>query len=381
MTAISIRETRHPFSEGASPVRYHHGKFPPVDLDWTRLIPLIGPARGAVAGYDALLPNPDVLLSPLTTQESVLSTRIEGTQTSLEEVYKFEASGAKNDNQETKEYQDIQEVLNYRQALRFASHRLNSLPMSQRLIRETHERMMQSVRGENKDPGSYRRIQNHIGAPGTPIEGARYVPPAPLRVPELMNQLELFIQSKYLDTIVHVEFEAIHPFLDGNGRLGRLLVPLFLKDKGILSNPNFYLSGYLEARRQEYYGRLLAVSRDDDWTGWCVFLLLAVTEQANTNRACAERILNLYEERKEWMTEVTRSQFAIRALDWFFNKPVFSSSQFIEESQIPKPTAQRILRLTEQGGLLQMIRPARGRAPRIFAYNELLRIADGGNGA
>ncbi|HET6383401.1 MAG TPA: Fic family protein [Armatimonadota bacterium] len=167
-------------------------------------------------------------------------------------------------------------MINYRKALQHAVARLDTLPLSQRLIKEAHEILMQGVRGQNRAPGEYRRVPNWIGPPGSTAATARYVPIGAGFLPEAMSNWERYLHARTPDllsqlAILHAEFEAIHPFLDGNGRMGRLLVPLFLVDKKLMSSPNFYISAYMESHRDEYYDRLLAVSRDDDWTGWCFF--------------------------------------------------------------------------------------------------------------
>ena len=252
-------------------VRYHQGRFPPDRLDWQRLLPLIGPANAAVALYRGALlsvPNPDVLLSPLTAQEAVLSSRIEGTQATLGEVLEFEAEGDAND-ETTPKTADIQEVLNYRAALREGTQLLRDLPLSQRVIRQTHAVLMQGVRGRNKAPGEYRAVPNWIGPAGAGVEAARFVPCGADKVVSCMDRLESYIHEAAPDrlvqlAIVHAEFEAIHPFLDGNGRLGRLMIPLFLFSHGLLAQPNFYMSEFLEQNRDEYYERLLATSARDD---------------------------------------------------------------------------------------------------------------------
>ncbi|MGH6795600.1 MAG: Fic family protein [Methylocella sp.] len=365
-------------------VLYHEGRFPPGELDWPRLLPLIGPANAAIARYDGVLhgvPNPNVLLSPLTVQEAVLSSRIEGTQATLGEVLEFEAEGEPFD-ESTPKKADIREVLNYRAALYEAIRLLGELPLSQRLIRETHRVLMQGVRGHNKSPGEYRRIQNWIGAPGCPIEQARFVPCGADRLQGAMTEWERYLHADSPDrlvqlAIVHAEFEAVHPFFDGNGRLGRLIVPIFLFSKGLLSRPNFYLSAYLEGHRDEYYDRLLDVSREDDWTGWCEFFLRALIAQAKENQTKALDILSLYRERKEWIVKVIRSQYAVRALDWMFTRPIFKASDFIESADIPRPTASRILREVRDKGLLKEIRPPSGRRAAILAFPSLLNIAEG----
>ena len=364
------------------PVPYHNGKFPPAQLDYERLVPLIGPASAAVARYEGVLhavPNAQVLLSPLTTQEAVLSSKIEGTQATFGEVLEFEAfeeaaTGEKQD--------DIREVLQYRAALREAVTGMNTIPLSQRLIRNAHHVLMHGVRGENKTPGDYRRIPNWIGKPGCEQDHARFVPPGANHILDLMSAWERYLHADAPDHLVqlavlHVEFEAIHPFLDGNGRLGRLLVPLFLVDKGLLSGPHFYISAYLEANRDEYYDRLLAVSRDDDWTGWCEFFLRAIVKQAESNEQKAREILDLYREKKDWIAELTRSQYAVRALDWFFERPMFRASDLAKTSGIPEGTANRILREVREAGMLTEVRAASGRRPAILAFSALLNIAEG----
>jgi Fic family protein len=258
---------------------------------------------------------------------------------------------------------------------------MHRLPLSQRVVKGAHAVLMQGVRGQNKSPGEYRRSAVWIGPAGCAVEQARFVPTSAEDVPDAMSALDVYLHSVAPDLLVqlailHAEFEAIHPFLDGNGRLGRLLVPLFLVEKKLLSSPNFYISAYLERHRGEYYERLLAVSRDDDWTGWCVFFLNALIQQAEGNQSKAVAILELYRQKKEWIAEVTHSHHAVRALDWFFSRPVFKTSDFVTLAGIPKPTASRILSLTRDQGLLRELRPARGRRAAIYALPELLNITE-----
>lgn len=363
-------------------VHYHEGHFPPTTLDWSRLIPYLGPAAAAVARYDGMLaavPNPSVLLSPLTTQEAVLSSRIEGTQATMGEVLEFEA-GQQASSPERRE--DIQEVLNYRAAMREAERLLSTLPVSQRVVREAHRVLLAGVRGENKSPGEYRRIPNWIGPPGCKIENAHFVPIGADKLPQAMSAWERFAHDESPDKLVqlailHAEFEALHPFLDGNGRLGRMLVPLFLWQNGLIRQPMFYISAYFEARRDEYYDGLLAVSRDDDWTGWCRFFLEAIRVQAEDNLAKAQGILTLYEEMKRRVPEMTRSQYAIHALDWIFERPIFRTSDFIDGAGIPAPTARRFLGVLQKGEILRVLIPGSGRRAAILAFPALLNVAEG----
>jgi len=364
-------------------VLYHVGKFPPVDFDWPRLLPLIGPTSAALARYDGLLtaiPNAAVLLTPLTTQEAVLSSRIEGTQATMGEVLEYEAGGA--DALDPTKREDIEEVLNYRRAMRQAVDEMKTLPLCNRLIKTIHETLLAGVRGHDKARGKFRTIPNYIGVMGRPIEEARFVPIAPEELEAAMTRWERYLHEPTHDVlvqlaVVHAEFESLHPFLDGNGRIGRMVIPLYLFDRKLLQSPMFYLSEYLEANRQEYYDRLLAVSRDGDWTGWCWFFLTALQKQAAENEAKARKILALYQQKKEWFVDLTHSQYAIRALDWFFSRPIFKTSDFVTTSGIPKPTANRIIRLAKDNGLLRELTPGSGRRAAVLAFSELLNIAEG----
>jgi len=370
-----------------SPVKYHYDQFPPSHLDWEKLVPYIGPANAAIARYDGLLeaiPNAAVLLSPLTTQEAVLSSRIEGTQATIGEVLEFEA-GKLHALTSTAKRDDIQEVLNYRKAMNHAMHLLDTLPISQRLIKEVHRVLMDSVRGHNKAPGEYRKIPNWIGPTGCTIEEARFIPISADKLPQGMSDFESFIHSETVGdkltqlAILHAEFEALHPFLDGNGRLGRMLVPLFLWNAGILRAPMFYISAYFEAHRESYYNKLLAVSEKKDWTEWIIFFLKALTEQADMNCSRASEILNLYNNKKDELVKLTHSQYTIRALDWIFENPIFKSSDFVDNSGISSATARRIISAFKEGEILFTLEEASGRSPAVYAFVELLSIAEGRN--
>lgn len=365
-------------------VSYHSGRFPPAHLDWQRLVPLIGAANAAVARYDGLLsaiPNASVLLSPLTIREAVLSLRIEGTQATMGEVLELEARGVSADSQSPKEA-DIWEVLNYRKAMRAAEARLTDLPLSQRLIHEAHKVLLSGVRGHGKSPGAYRRVPNWIGPQGCSMDEARYIPIAADRLPDAMSRWERYLHADAADALVqlailHAEFEALHPCLDGNGRLGRMLIPLFLFAKGLIHSPMFYISAYLEANRDTYYDRLLAVSRDDAWTDWCLFFLEAVQQQAQDNLTKANAILTLYNDMKPRFVDATHSQYAILALDWIVERPIFNSSDFVRSPQIPPATAKRILSVLKQEGILRVIEDGAGQRAAVLAYPALLNTAEG----
>ncbi len=364
------------------PVHYHEGRFPPEkSLDWGALAPLLGPAAAALARYDEILNvvrNPELLLAPLTTQEAVLSSRIEGTQATMGEVLEFEA-GQEVDSPERRD--DIEEVRNYRTSMREAEEMLTALPLSLRVVREAHRVLLSGVRGRNKSPGEYRRIPNWIGPPGCSIDTAKFVPIGAEKLDEAMSAWERYIHQETPDLLVqaavlHAEFEALHPFLDGNGRLGRMLVPLFLWQRGLISRPMFYISAYFEAHRDAYYNGLLAVSRDDDWTGWCKFFLEGVRVQAEDNLAKARAILELYEDMKIRVTELTRSHYAVHALDWIFERPIFRSIHFVNTADIPEPTARRVLRVLRENEILNVVRTGKGRRSTILSFPDLLNIAE-----
>jgi len=369
-----------------SAVKYHAGTFPPKTLDWEKLIPLVGPASAAVARYDGILsavPNATVLLSPLTTQEAVLSSKIEGTQATMGEVLEFEAEGGRKNLPDEKR-NDINEVLNYRKAMRHAEKLLQELPLCQRIIKEVHAVLLDGVRGHGKSPGVYRRIPNWIGSAGCSMEKARFVPISAGDLEKGMGRWDIYANGDAPDrliqlAILHAEFEALHPFLDGNGRLGRMIIPLFMHQAGLIQRPMFYISAYFEANREEYYDRLLAVSRDCDWSGWCVFFLKAVRMQAENNLQKAKAVLDLYDKMKLKVAEMSHSQFSIHALNWIFETPIFNSSDFVRASGIPKPTAARILRVLKEENILQVWEESRGNKPAVYAYGELLNVAEGYN--
>jgi len=368
----------------SAPVRYHDGGFPPPALAWDELVPHLGPASMAVARYDgtlAAVPNPAVLLSPITTQEAVLSSRIEGTQATFGEVLEFEAGEDSEDLPERRK-EDINEILNYRRAMFEAERLLRSLPLSLRVVRRVHRVLMDGVRGQRRAPGNFRKVPNWIGPSGSPIEEARFIPISPEALRDGLSRWEEYIHADAPDRLVqvavlHAEFEALHPFLDGNGRLGRMLVSLAMWQYGLIRRPMFYMSAFFERHRDEYDERLFAVSRDGEWTGWCRFFLEAVRSQADENQEKAQEILGLYDRLRPRVLDLTRSQYAIPGLDWIFQQPVFRSTQFVRGSQIPGSTARRLLRVFREGGVLEELRPASGRRPALFAFRELLNVAEG----
>lgn len=364
-------------------VHYREGGFPPDDrLNWEKLIPFIGPATGALARYDGMLaaiPNPDILLAPLTTHEAVLSSRIEGTQATMGEVLEFEV-GQEPASPELRA--DIHEILNYRRAMRRAEEMLGELPLDERVIHEAHRILLGGVRGQDKSPGEFRRGPNWIGPPGCSLEDARFVPIEAERLPDAMGAWERYMRGETSDRLVqlavlHAEFEALHPFRDGNGRLGRMLVPLFLWQNRLIHKPMFYISAYFEKHRDDYYDGLLAVSRDDDWTGWCRFFLEAVRTQAESDLEKARKIFDLYGVMRGRFLKIAPTNLAIPALDWIFERPIFTAPLFAKHLGASQLTARRILQALRESRTIKVIAKARGRTAATLAFAELLNITEG----
>ncbi len=352
---------------------------PPAGLNYADLITLVGQANAALARYDGLLQgiiNPEALLSPLTTQEAVLSSKIEGTQATLDEVLEHEAGQTMS----PEKTDDIREIVNYRAALYMASEALSTRPLSLSLIKAMHALLMDGVRGEDKMPGKFRNDQVFIGRPGSTIEQATFIPPSPLQLVDHMQALEHYMVFEEKDillqtAIIHAQFELIHPFNDGNGRIGRLLIPLFLYQKRVLARPMFYLSGYLESHREEYYQRLGAISREKDWEGWIAFFLTSIIEQSKINSDKVKGIIALYERLKLDIVGITHSQYAINALDTVFNKPIFKTTDFFVRSGIPtRATSSLILRQMQKAGILVPLKEASGRRPATLCFPELINL-------
>jgi Fic family protein len=359
-------------------------RLPLSEVNWEPLIPLIAKANRSLAYYDGILQgvaNPGLLLSPMTTQEAVLSSRIEGTQATLGDVLKFEA-GEEPRQQERKE--DIFEIRNYQRALRTGEHALRTQPFSLNLLKKLHGVLLNSVRGRHMGRGEFRKIQNWIGSPGTPLEQADFVPPPPGQLLEYLDNWEKYYHLERPDAIVqlailHAQFEIIHPFLDGNGRVGRMLIPLFLFEKSILSRPLFYLSAYLEANRDTYVGKLRLLGLTPEaWNDWIAFFLNAVEEQARLNTQKARAMIELYGELKSRVINLTHSQFAVPLLDSMFENPIFRSSYLKTKAGMPSyPMTSALLSKLKSAGILKVVRKGSGPRPQILALAELINLCEG----
>ena len=364
---------------------YTPDSLPLANLDYQLLLPLVGQANAALARYDGLLqgiPNPAVMLSPLTTQEAVLSSKIEGTQATVDEVLQQEAGLV----QEGEKFKDIQEISNYRQALYLAREYLKDYPIRLGFVRELHRVLMSSVRGQDKTPGEFRLDQNWIGKHGCTMQEASFVPPNPVQLPDYLQAWEAYLDSNDIDfllqtAVVHAQFELLHPFKDGNGRIGRILIPLFLYQKRALSQPMFYLSEYLENNRESYYVHLKAISAEGDWNGWIAFFLKAIVTQAAQNSTRVTAIHALYEEMKLAIQTATHSQYSVHVLDAIFNKPIFRSSdltaQLFNDFGVHEKTTPGLLRQMKEAGILRELQASSGRRPATLCFPRLINLAEG----
>ncbi len=364
-----------------TPVRYHLGRFPPQRLDLNRLIGLLGSARANIGAYEATIAdisNIEMFFMPLSKQEAVSSTAIEGTLATLQDVLLFEAQGDIY-NESTPERADRREVLNYITALQNATDSMtsDSARLTQAIVRRAHFDLMQGVRGQDKLPGEYRLMRDDIVVKKGSV--TVYVPCPNDRIELAMQAWEGYLHEDNLDpllqvAITHAEFESIHPFLDGNGRIGRLLIPLSMFEKRLINRPNFYISESIEAYRDEYYERLRAVSRDNDWDGWCEFFLKMTILQARHNRSKALRILALQRETRESFARVTNSGYRDKVVDWIFEYPVFRVPDFARATGVPMQSARELFRRLKDLRVLQELISASGPKPAVLFFPELLGI-------
>ncbi|MDD5396772.1 MAG: Fic/DOC family N-terminal domain-containing protein [Candidatus Moranbacteria bacterium] len=352
----------------------------PVKIDYEQLIGHITKAHRAIASLDSLLsalPNPSLLGRTLQTKEAVLSSQIEGTQATLDEVLAYDAVNDKNES-ETKK-QDISEIINYRRALDLGIKSLETLPLSENLIKKIHATLLKSGRGANKAPGEFRKVQVYIGMPGAEISEASYIPPAANEIIPLFANLEKYLNSdEEKDNLVqiaiaHYQFEAIHPFLDGNGRVGRLIISLFLYEKKLLSHPFLYLSEFFEEHRQTYYELLRNVSEQQDWENWIKFFLNALTVQAQKTEETAKSILKLHQEYREKIMELN-STYASHLLDAIFIRPIFTTASLHKHVKIKNTqTFFSLINKFVDAGILKEA-DSKQKRNKVYRFEKLIKI-------
>lgn len=347
----------------------------PPELVWTpELVSGLSEADrliGRLAGEGGRLPNPHLLIRPFVRREAVLSSRIEGTRATLGELLAAEAGAVVE-----RSPADLREVANYVAALEYGLERLKTLPLSLRLLCELHARLMEGERGNRATPGEFRRSQNWIGPPRSTLANATYVPPPPAELMGCLGDWERFLHESRLPPLVtaalaHYQFEAIHPFLDGNGRIGRLTITLFLVEREILPAPLLYLSAFFEASREEYYGQLLAVSARGAWEAWLNYFLTGVARQAADALSRAERINALL---GQWRLKLAGSKVAVAMVDLLAENPYWSIKRIAERLQVAYTTAQRAVEKLESMGILTQTTEAR--RDRVYCAEAILNILE-----
>ena len=346
---------------------------PELNIDDEILSCLTG-ATKALATLDALathIPNMNLFVSMYVRKEALLSSQIEGTQATLEDV--LDPLIEKNANQ------NVADVVNYIKATEFALERMNSLPLCNRLLKETHAVLMQGVRGQEKNPGEFRISQNWIGAQGSSIKNARYIPPNPQDMVEAMSDLEKYMNEEdNLDVLIkaaliHYQFETIHPFLDGNGRIGRLLITLYLLDKQVLHSPALYISYYLKMNRIEYYDRMSEVRAKDNYEQWVIFFLLAIKESAEDAVETIKKLNDLHSTNISIIEDMGRQAKTARLIfNYLEQNPIIDIGKTASELGISFNTASSYInRLVENRILVQTNNSERR---RVFAYEDYLSI-------
>ncbi len=354
---------------------------PPLHVD-DELLGLLSRADQALGRLDAsaaMLPNPDLFVRMYVRKEAVLSSQIEGTQASLTDVLEYEASVARR-----RRRSDASEVVNYVKAMNFGLERLGQLPLSNRLIREIHAQLIQGVRGQHSSPGEFRSTQNWIGPPGCDLSTAAFVPPTPHEMQLAMGELEGFIQKEDSNVpslikigLIHSQFETIHPFLDGNGRMGRLLITFFLCQQGVLKRPLLYLSAYFKEQREQYYGLLQAVRDSGAWEQWLKFFLTAAWHVSRDASETARRIIRMREQHRQAIQAgVPGSVKGVELLDHLFEHPYITVGQAAGIVNISQPTANNLVRRLSDLGILREITGQR--RGRIFKYEPYLELLEAG---
>lgn len=349
----------------------------PPDIEWsTQLVNALSRADfviGKLAREGSKLPNPHLLMRPFITREAVLSSKIEGTHATLGEVLAHNAGiSVKHDPD------DLQEVQNYIVALDFGLNRLKELPLSLRLIKEIHEQLMQGVRGGHATPGEFRKTQNWIGPPGCTLNTAKFVPPPVDVIIDCLGEFEKFLHNRQLPALIHIalchyQFEAIHPFLDGNGRVGRLLITLLLIEQNILPSPLLYLSAFFEATRDLYYYQLFNVSSKAAWHDWLIYFLNGVAVQSEDVLSRAERINSLL---TKWKLQVASkaSHVSVNIVERFAVNPYLTIKKISEDLNIAYTTAERGVKKLEAENIIKKM--SDNQRDKVYCATEILSILE-----
>ncbi|MDY0118880.1 MAG: Fic family protein [Bacilli bacterium] len=362
-------------------IDYHYDNFPPENLDYKQLVNQLVLATDAIARFDQMLKkmhNGEILLAPLRNQEAVISSRMEGTVSTMDEILKYEADYSEGDDTSTSTRSEIIETVLYQRALRASQKAIEEgYSLSEYIIKSAHERLLSFGRGAAKTPGKYKTEQNYLV--DRTKRNVLFTPISPIKLQEGLEKLFKYIQNAsdpilIKTAISHIEFEALHPFKDGNGRIGRMLITLMLWDEGVISAPHFYISSYFEENKDEYIDMMRNVSANNDWTEWVIFFLKAIEKQAIRNLTIAENINNLYEHMKNQFSEILASKYSVQALDYIFTNPVFRNNKFTQNSGIPFQTAARFTRVLVEKDLLKVLEEPSGRRAALYVFEPLMEL-------
>lgn len=360
-------------------VRYHYGKFPPEKVDYVQFIQELVRATDALARFDQMLKNlhnTEILLAPLRNQEAVISSRIEGTISTMDEILQYEADNEGVENTNVKS--DVIETILYQRALKNAQNALESgYTFSISFIKQMHQQLLYLGRGASKSPGEFKKEQNYLADKRK--KEIQFIPISTEKLEEGLDNLFSFLENSDVPPLIktalmHLEFEALHPFQDGNGRIGRMLITLNLWREKILSQPHFYISGYFEENKDEYIEQMREVSEKDNWDQWIKFFLQAVESQAIKNLQIAENIKDLYEQTKTEFSELLSSKWNMEIVDYIFTNPVFRNNKFVSSTKIPNATAVTIIKKLIEHDYLVVKEESSGRRAALYSFEPLMRL-------
>lgn len=362
-------------------VNYHYDKFPPTSLDYERILEPLAKATDAIARFDQMMKamhNSEILIAPLRNQEAVISSRMEGTISTMDEILRYEADHAEGVDDTENARAEVVETILYQRALRAGQASMeDGRPFTQSLIKALHQRLLSFGRGAEKSPGEFKTEQNYLV--DKTKRNVLFVPISPEKLTDGLDGLFKYIseskqQILIKTAITHVEFEALHPFKDGNGRIGRMMITLMLWNAGLISAPHFYISGYLEEEKDQYIDYMRNVSQSGDWSEWIVFFLEAVEKQAVKNLQIAESIRALYEAMKGTFRELLDSKYCLNALDFVFTNPIYRNNRFSTVAEIPTSSAAKFTKILLDNKLIVPIEAASGRRAALYRFEPLMEL-------
>ena len=362
-------------------VQYHYDGFPPQSIDYNIIMDAMIGATESISRFDQMLKNmhnSEILLAPLRNQEAVISSRMEGTISTLDEIMQYEADYGDGRVHSAQVRSDVIETILYQRTLKNVQQAMSDgYPLSKSLLKTMHEQLLSKGRGAKKSPGKFKSEQNYLA--DRTKKNILFVPISPEKLEsgldDLFDYINNYTSPMLLKTAIsHLEFEALHPFQDGNGRIGRMLITLMLWSSQTISAPHFYISGYFEENKDRYIDLMREVSATGDWNNWCVFFLEAVKDQASHNLEIAEQISQLYESMKREFTDLLSSKWSLNALEFIFTNPVFRNSTFTNKSGIPTSTASKFSKILQDNNILKVVEEISGRISTLYSFEPLMEI-------